>query len=208
MNHYPLPPRPDAQINTLINALQGYGSIKEYPRGSCLTQSEEYIHILVSGSLVLTRDWDNLIFFEVHRPNIIGVSPELHSAQLERFRLIIKEDSLVKKIKRTEFFNIIEEKMLWKELSLVISFYYHMLLWKNYHFYAVDSYMLVRKSLITLSEMPLETRMNINASQYITSTTNLSKSYVMKVIQELRIGGYVEIQRGRLITIGKLPQKY
>ncbi|WP_237584635.1 helix-turn-helix domain-containing protein [Cronobacter muytjensii] len=50
--------------------------------------------------------------------------------------------------------------------------------------------------------------MNINASQYITSTTNLSKSYVMKVIQELRIGGYVEIQRGRLITIGKLPQKY
>ncbi|WP_199779504.1 helix-turn-helix domain-containing protein, partial [Cronobacter sakazakii] len=111
-------------------------------------------------------------------------------------------------ISRADFLAVIEEQKLWKELSHVISFYYYVLLWKNYHFYAADSYMLVRKSLITLGEMPLESRININASQYITSTTNLSKSYVMKVIQELRKGGYIEIQRGRLITIGKLPQKY
>ncbi|MBP0657377.1 helix-turn-helix domain-containing protein, partial [Mycobacterium tuberculosis] len=26
--------------------------------------------------------------------------------------------------------------------------------------------------------------------------------------QELRKGGYIDIQRGRLISIGKLPQKY
>lgn len=107
-----------------------------------------------------------------------------------------------------DFFKVIEEQKLWKETSHVISFYYHVLLWKSYHFYAADSYVLVRKSLITLGEMTPETRMNINASQYITSTTNLSKSYVMKVIQELRKGGYIEIQRGRLISLGKLPQKY
>jgi len=46
MNHYPLPQRPEAQIRALINALQGHGTIKEYPRGSCLTQNEEYINIL------------------------------------------------------------------------------------------------------------------------------------------------------------------
>ncbi|EKM0525173.1 helix-turn-helix domain-containing protein [Cronobacter turicensis] len=208
MNHYPLPQRPDAQINALINALQGHGTIKEYPRGSCLTQNEESVNILLSGSLAMTRDWDNLIFFEIHRPNIIGISLEPHNPRFERFRLIIKEDSLVKKISRADFFKVIEEQKLWQETSHVISFYYHVLLWKSYHFYAADSYVLVRKSLITLGEMTPETRMNINASQYITSTTNLSKSYVMKVIQELRKGGYIEIQRGRLISLGKLPQKY
>lgn len=208
MNHYPLPQRPDAQINALINALQGHGTIKEYPRGSCLTQNEESVNILLSGSLTMTRDWDNLIFFEIHRPNIIGISLESHNPRFERFRLTIKEDSLVKKISRADFFKVIEEQKLWQETSHVISFYYHVLLWKSYHFYAADSYVLVRKSLITLGEMTPETRMNINASQYITSTTNLSKSYVMKVIQELRKGGYIEIQRGRLISLGKLPQKY
>ncbi|EOC1318186.1 helix-turn-helix domain-containing protein [Cronobacter turicensis] len=208
MNHYPLPQRPDAQINALINALQGHGTIKEYPRGSCLTQNEESVNILLSGSLTMTRDWDNLIFFEIHRPNIIGISLEPHNPRFERFRLTIKEDSLVKKISRADFFKVIEEQKLWQETSHVISFYYHVLLWKSYHFYAADSYVLVRKSLITLGEMTPETRMNINASQYITSTTNLSKSYVMKVIQELRKGGYIEIQRGRLISLGKLPQKY
>ncbi|EKY3223242.1 helix-turn-helix domain-containing protein [Cronobacter dublinensis] len=208
MNHYPLPQRPEAQIRALINALQGHGTIKEYPRGSCLTQNEEYINILLSGSLALTRDWDNLIFFETHRATIIGISLEPHNVRFERFRLIIREESLVKRINRAEFFKIIEEQMLWEELSHVISFYYHVLLWKNYHFFAADSYMLVRKSLITLGELPPETRLKINASQYITSTTNLSKSYVMKVIQELRKGGYIEIQRGRLFSIGKLPQKY
>ncbi|EKY3117528.1 helix-turn-helix domain-containing protein [Cronobacter turicensis] len=208
MNHYPLPQRPDTQINALINALQGHGTIKEYPRGSCLTQNEESVNILLSGSLAMTRDWDNLIFFEIHRPNIIGISLEPHNPRFERFRLTIKEDSLVKKISRADFFKVIEEQKLWQETSHVISFYYHVLLWKSYHFYAADSYVLVRKSLITLGEMTPETRMNINASQYITSTTNLSKSYVMKVIQELRKGGYIEIQRGRLISLGKLPQKY
>ncbi len=162
----------------------------------------------MSGSLALTRDWDNLIFFETNRSNIFGISLQPNNARFEHFRLIIKEDSLVKRISRADFLAVIEEQKLWKELSHVISFYYYVLLWKNYHFYAADSYMLVRKSLITLGEMPLESRININASQYITSTTNLSKSYVMKVIQELRKGGYIEIQRGRLITIGKLPQKY
>lgn len=208
MNHYPLPPRPDAQINALINAFHCHGTIKEYPRGSCLAQNEESINILLSGSLAMTRDWDNLIFFEINRPNIIGISLQSHKSRFERFRLIIKEDSLVKRINRVDFFKVIEEQDLWKELSHAISFYYDVLLWKTYHFYAADSYMLVRKSLITLSEIPLENRMNINASQYITSTTNLSKSYVMKVIQELRKGGYIQIQRGRLISIGKLPQKY
>ncbi|EOI5727816.1 helix-turn-helix domain-containing protein [Cronobacter malonaticus] len=208
MNQYPLPPRPDAQINALINALHSHGTIKEYPRGSCLSQNEESVNILLSGSLAMTRDWDNLIFFEINRPNIIGVSLQSNNARFERFRLIIKEDSLVKRINRADFLKVIEEQDLWKELSHAISFYYDVLLWKNYHFYAADSYMLVRKSLITLSEIPLENRMNINASQYITSTTNLSKSYVMKVIQELRKGGYIDIQRGRLISIGKLPQKY
>ncbi|EKK7717448.1 helix-turn-helix domain-containing protein [Cronobacter sakazakii] len=208
MNHYPLPPRPDAQINALINAFHCHGTIKEYPRGSCLAQNEESVNILLSGSLALTRDWDNLIFFETNRPNIFGISLQPNNARFEHFRLIIKEDSLVKRISRADFLAVIEEQKLWKELSHVISFYYYVLLWKNYHFYAADSYMLVRKSLITLGEMPLESRININASQYITSTTNLSKSYVMNVIQELRKGGYIEIQRGRLITIGKLPQKY
>lgn len=85
MNHYPLPQRPDAQINVLINTLQGHGTIKEYPRGSCLTQNEESVNILLSGSLAMTRDWDNLIFFEIHRPNIIGISLEPHNPRFERF---------------------------------------------------------------------------------------------------------------------------
>ncbi|PUX02724.1 helix-turn-helix domain-containing protein [Cronobacter malonaticus] len=208
MNHYPLPPRPDAQINALINAFHCHGTIKEYPRGSCLAHNEESINILLTGSLAMTRDWDNLIFFETNRPNILGISLQPNNARFEHFRLIIKEDSLVKRISRADFFNVIESQSLWKELSHAVSFYYHVLLWKSYHFFAADSYMLVRKSLITLSAIPLDHRMNINASQYITSTTNLSKSYVMKVIQELRKGGYIDIQRGRLFSIGKLPQKY
>lgn len=81
----------------------------------------------------------------------------------------------MKRISRADFFNVIESQSLWKELSHAVSFYYHVLLWKSYHFFAADSYMLVRKSLITLSAIPLDHRMNINASQYITSTTNLSK---------------------------------
>ncbi|EOC5256349.1 helix-turn-helix domain-containing protein [Enterobacter asburiae] len=48
----------------------------------------------------------------------------------------------------------------------------------------------------------------INVSDYILEKTRLSRSHVIKILGDLRIGGYIEINRGILIKINKLPEKY
>ncbi|MEG6127356.1 helix-turn-helix domain-containing protein [Enterobacter asburiae] len=48
----------------------------------------------------------------------------------------------------------------------------------------------------------------INVSDYILEKTRLSRSRVIKILGDLRIGGYIEINRGILIKINKLPEKY
>ncbi|HEO9918192.1 TPA: helix-turn-helix domain-containing protein, partial [Enterobacter asburiae] len=45
-------------------------------------------------------------------------------------------------------------------------------------------------------------------SDYILEKTRLSRSRVMKILGDLRIGGYIEINRGILKKINKLPEKY
>ncbi|QYH16903.1 hypothetical protein HB664_12950 [Enterobacter sp. DNB-S2] len=48
----------------------------------------------------------------------------------------------------------------------------------------------------------------VNVSDYILEKTRLSRSRVMKILGDLCIGGYIEINRGILIKINKLPEKY
>lgn len=48
----------------------------------------------------------------------------------------------------------------------------------------------------------------VNVSDYILEKTRLSHSRVMKILGDLCIGGYIEINRGILIKINKLPEKY
>ena len=48
----------------------------------------------------------------------------------------------------------------------------------------------------------------INVSDYILEKTRLSRSRVIKILGDLRIGGYIEINRGILIKINKLPENY
>ncbi|MHA0938650.1 helix-turn-helix domain-containing protein, partial [Enterobacter kobei] len=51
-------------------------------------------------------------------------------------------------------------------------------------------------------------RNNITVESYIREKTHLSRSGVMRILAGLKKGGYIEMQRGVLINIVKLPEKY
>ncbi len=51
-------------------------------------------------------------------------------------------------------------------------------------------------------------RQTINTCDYIQEKTHISRSRVMKILSDLKIGNYIEIERGVLIKINKLPKTY
>ncbi|MCU6398542.1 helix-turn-helix domain-containing protein [Enterobacter quasiroggenkampii] len=53
-----------------------------------------------------------------------------------------------------------------------------------------------------------ELRLSINASDYIQEKTHISRSRVMKILSDLKTVEYIEIKRGILTKIIKLPESY
>ncbi len=53
-------------------------------------------------------------------------------------------------VPRSDFEAIIETRQLWRELLLVVSWYYDVLYWKSYHYLGRQSYTLIRICLIEL----------------------------------------------------------
>ncbi|MGG7779876.1 helix-turn-helix domain-containing protein [Klebsiella aerogenes] len=48
-----------------------------------------------------------------------------------------------------------------------------------------------------------------NLSTFILNRTKLSRSYIFKILSDLRVGGYITIERGKLISINKhIPERY
>lgn len=72
------------------------------------------------------------------------------------------------------------------------------------------SYTVIRAMVYRFNELS-ELNLHINESlvEFITRRSNLSKSYVFKIISELKKGGYITVEGGRLISIDiPLPAEY
>jgi len=73
---------------------------------------------------------------------------------------------------------------------------------------APSAYDIIRIQLNELFHEVPAIRNNITAEKYIRDKTHLSRSGVMRILAGLREGGYIEMHRGKLINIVKLPEKY
>ena len=73
---------------------------------------------------------------------------------------------------------------------------------------ATCAYEIVRVQLQELMSEPAEYRHDVSAAQYIQQKTSLSRSSIMKILAQLKKGGYISIENGILLTIEHLPLKY
>ena len=55
---------------------------------------------------------------------------------------------------------------------------------------------------------PADLRQSNSAAKYILERTRLSRSTVMKMLSQLKQGGYIDIEDGVLKAVHRLPDKY
>ncbi|CBA33431.1 helix-turn-helix domain-containing protein [Cronobacter turicensis] len=206
METYPLPERPEEAISHLINALKNSGELRHFASGAHIPVQPDNIFVIEQGALSMHRVMDSLTMIESTRPQLLGIT---YNNQFTRHFTIKAESACeARMVARSEFEAIIEARQLWRELLLVVSWYYDVLYWKSYHFMGRQSYTLIRNCLIELEAKKEPERDEINACDFIRGKTNLSQSYILKVFSDLRKGGYIDISRGRLKSINKLPERY
>ncbi|MNE79187.1 putative DNA-binding transcriptional regulator [compost metagenome] len=69
-------------------------------------------------------------------------------------------------------------------------------------------YEVICNQLLELMNEPESLRKSIAVERYIRDKTHVSRSSVMKILADLKTGGYITIEGGRLIEIRHLPSKY
>lgn len=72
----------------------------------------------------------------------------------------------------------------------------------------VDSYTTVRALLSELWIYPENYQNQINVERFIQRRSGLSRAQIMRVLTELRKGGYLKIVMGKLNDLGRLPHSY
>jgi CRP-like cAMP-binding protein len=76
------------------------------------------------------------------------------------------------------------------------------------HLLNKSSYILIKTLLLEMSQEPEKILKNVSVEKYISERCHLGRSVIMKILSDLRKGGYIEINRGKLVKVIKLPERY
>ncbi|MBM7013089.1 helix-turn-helix domain-containing protein [Enterobacter cloacae] len=198
--------RPQAEMEKIIAATSGVEekTLKKWQKLS--TADSEYIHIIVSGEVEFRRESDELCMFTVTGYCIFGLSSMYY--QSAHMYGLVRANTVVRSIKKEDFARLMTEKNLWPELTKVLSWYICMLSKRDDVLVARSAYSVVREFLYEINDLIIQHQRDINVYDYIQEYTNLARSTIIKILSDLKKGQYIVVEKGRLLNLTSLPEKY
>ncbi|MCK7449823.1 helix-turn-helix domain-containing protein [Enterobacter chengduensis] len=163
-------------------------------------------YLILEGTIAIYRRSDDMMLSTARSPAVFGLAnlTDIY------FNDYIKTVSpcLIGTLTAERVNNIIHEKALWGLLSQQLMFVYSRLYNNVMPQGAPTAYEMIRQQLFKLMEEDEGYRLSVTAERYIREKTQLSRSGVMRILADLKTGGFIEMEEGRLIKINKLPAKY
>lgn len=201
--------QPSPYSRELVDKLLPFAEVKRILARKRLflsTGQKNYCYLILSGQVILHRDDDDLAMTTINAPSLIGVGNMATRSMNGYIKLLTTSDIGILSLERT--FDIIRENDLWELLTMHMMVVTSKLYVSNKMLTAPTSYDIIKSQLIELMSENEKYRNNITAENYIRDKTNLSRSGIMRILSELKEGGYIEINRGILIKVHQLPEKF
>lgn len=198
--------RPQKAIDAIIAATADYPekTLKKWQK--IITADTNYVHIMVSGEIEIRRTSDELSMFTMNKPCFLGVSTVYNRAS--HMYGLARNTTVIRTIKRDEFERLIGEKNLWMEFSQILVWYINVLSKRDDVLVARSAYSVVREFLLEINELIVHQNRDINVYDYIQEYTSLARSTIIKILSDLKKGHYIVVEKGKLINISNLPERY
>lgn len=207
--------KPHAALDALFSALWSFG------QPFCLQPGEEFflssdgehkIVLLQSGIFSFCRCGSNLHVLSTFAPSIVGLVDSYGATynvptRPEHF-LIAETQCSGRAVSLPDFIKVADECDLWHDVARILAYRLMVMNVRDRELVGVDSYLKVRSLLIELWAYASEYRQSINVLNFIQRRTGISRSRTMKLLSELKKGGYISIDGGRLLDMKKLPMAY
>lgn len=99
----------------------------------------------------------------------------------------------------------VDEFGLWYDVAEILAQRVMVMSAREHELIGSNAYTKIRALLIELWLYPAEVRNQFNVQNFIQMRTAISHSQIMKILSGLKIGQYIDISRGKLIELRKLP---
>lgn len=163
-------------------------------------------YLILEGTVAIYRRSDDMMLSTARSPALFGLA-NLTDIYFNDYLKTVSP-CLIGTLTTERLNEIIKEKALWGLLSKQLMFVYSRLYNNVMPQGAPTAYEMIRQQLIKLMEEDESYRNSVTAERYIREKTQLSRSGVMRILADLKTGGFIEMEEGRLIKINKLPAKY
>ncbi|WMY73567.1 helix-turn-helix domain-containing protein [Buttiauxella selenatireducens] len=173
---------------------------------SFYNNKEKSVFHLISGEIELRSTNSNLIVLNVYAPAIIGLSSIFTSNDL--FYINTVTDVELVSIPMSELVKTANEKNLWMYISTIMSHYLDVCYLRDSILYQDSVYNVIKNHLEILWRFKRDKLDEISVFDFILNRTPVSRSSLNKVLKDLVSGGYIKMNRGKLVEMNKLPSGY
>ncbi|MCO4157551.1 helix-turn-helix domain-containing protein [Citrobacter amalonaticus] len=198
--------KPTQEILDIFNALKDkvkFRTGEKNKRILLTVDGKRQIFLLAHGYCNLVRQWDRRTVMTLHAPLMVGFGlPTDKESHLHVQAIDVIEYAL---LPADLFEQYITEFNLWKQLATLATWGLQVHNVYNKALAINDNLKIALLLLNELNHEPEFVRHNTTALAYIQDRTLLSRSWIMHFLAELKNAGHIELQRGILIKINKLP---
>lgn len=203
--------RPAAEFHSLNEYFSPHGIPFELPNETVLTfantEPNNVTLILLHGEIAISRKYNDVLLGIVKAPFINGLSTGLIQRPFEYIYTTQNKCSgyyLPSDLAMT----LVEKHQLWREAFTWLTWWHRIAEIRDCQLIGSSTYDQIRASLLTMSDWDEQLRARIGVMQYIQRRTGVSRSVIAEVLSALRKGNYIEMYKGKLLKINRLPYEY
>lgn len=194
----------------IIEKISPYITFKDYPIGHRISYSatkQSHVYLLRTGVVSLYRQPDDILLDILEAPMLRGIFP-LHdmSQSVFTFKAITPIEMAV--VSRKDFDNLLSQLDLWQTFASHLQLVSSMMTEILFKLISPTAFDVVRLQLYELMAKPEYIRESITIESYIKGKSRISRSAIMRVLSELKKGGYITYENGILKSINYIPNKY
>lgn len=181
-----------------------------YHPGEMLSPGDEGnndIIVLRKGVVRVWRPQRGVLLGILPAPLIIGL-PGMVLGSREPYQLQAMVNCEGYRLEAGQAMVLLDQHHLWRDAFHWLTWQYRMLENRDAQLIGQNSYSQIRASLLTLESWEPSLRLRIGVLAYIQQRTRISRSVIAEVLAALRKGHYIEMERGKLTAVHRLPLEY
>jgi CRP-like cAMP-binding protein len=173
----------------------------------CLNSDELVVTVVRQGIFKIERIQEDILVAISPSPLILGL-PELFEARGENYQLTALTHCEVYQLDALQCMGVLDKHQLWREAFHWVSWIYKAQEVRDIQLIGKNSYSQIRATLQVMSEWDESLRTRVGVMHYIQQRTHISRSVIAEVLAALRAGNYIEMNKGKLVSVNRLPLEY